>query len=266
MCDWIAVVILGIIEGITEFLPISSTAHLLIAEHWLPRQSDLFNIVIQSGAVISVLPLFPERLHQFAFKWRERATRDYAGKILLAFVITGIGGLALDKAGFRLPEELGPIAWALLGGGICFLLVERWLRGRTPHGPVTWSVAAVVGLGQLIAAVFPGTSRSGATILLMLMLGLSRPDATEFSFLVGIPTMLAAGGLKIFRSLHHPSPGVAPEHWDMVVLGFIISAVVSFIAVRWLLRYIQTHTFNVFGWYRIALAVGIFCLLFVTHG
>ena len=263
MCDWIAVIILGIIEGLTEFLPISSTAHLLIAEHWLPRQSDLFNIVIQSGAVISVLPLFPERLHQFVFQWRENATRDYAGKILLAFVITGIGGFALDKAGFKLPEELWPIAWAILVGGIGFLLVERWLRGHNPHGPVTWSIAAVVGLGQLIAAVFPGTSRSGATILLMLMLGLSRPAATEFSFLVGIPTMLAAGGLKIFRSLHHPPTGATPEHWDMVVLGFIMSAFVSFIAVRWLLRYIQTHTFNVFGWYRIALGAGILCLLFI---
>lgn len=265
MHDWIAVILLGIVEGLTELLPISSTAHLLIAEHWLPRQSDLFNIVIQSGAVISVLPLFPERLHQFVFQWREKAARDYAGQILLAFVITGIGGYALDKAGFKLPEELWPIAWAILVGGICFLLVERWLRGRNPHGSVTWSIAALVGLGQLIAAVFPGTSRSGATILLMLMLGLSRPAATEFSFLVGIPTMLAAGALKIFRSLHHPPAGAAPENWDMVALGFIVSAFVSFIAVRWLLRYIQTHTFNVFGWYRIALGVGIFCLLFIGH-
>jgi len=265
MHDWIAVILLGIVEGLTELLPISSTAHLLIAEHWLPRQSDLFNIVIQSGAVISVLPLFPERLHQFVFQWREKAARDYAGKILLAFVITGIGGYALDKAGFKLPEELWPIAWAILVGGICFLLVERWLRGRNPQGSVTWSIAAVVGLGQLIAAVFPGTSRSGATILLMLVLGLSRPAATEFSFLVGIPTMLAAGALKIIRSLHHPPAGAAPENWDMVALGFIVSAFVSFIAVRWLLRYIQTHTFNVFGWYRIALGVGIFCLLFIGH-
>ncbi|MBI5580363.1 MAG: undecaprenyl-diphosphate phosphatase [Deltaproteobacteria bacterium] len=265
MWDWIVVIVLGFIEGLTELLPISSTAHLLIAEHWLPRQSDLFNIVIQSGAVISVLPLFPERLYQFVFQWRERATRDYAGKILLAFVITGIGGLALDKAGFKLPEELWPIGWAILVGGIGFLLVERWLCGRNPHGPVTWSIAAVVGLGQLIAAVFPGTSRSGATILLMLMMGLSRPAATEFSFLVGIPTMLAAGALKIFRALHHPPAGAAPEHWDMVVLGFIVSALVSFLAVRWLLRYIQTHTFNVFGWYRIVLGAGILGYFFLDR-
>jgi undecaprenyl-diphosphatase len=263
MPDWIAIIILGIIEGITEFLPISSTAHLLIFENWLPRQTDLFNIVIQSGAVLAVLPLFPERLRQFVFQWREKATQDYALKTILAVVITGIGGLLLDKAGFKLPEKLWPVAWAMLLGGIGFLVIERWLSGRNPQGPVTWTVAVAVGIGQLLAAVFPGTSRSGATILLMLMLGLSRPAATEFSFLVGIPTMLAAGGLKIFQTLRHPAVGAAPEHWDMVFLGFIASAVVSFVAVKWLLSYIQTHTFTVFGWYRIVLAAVLFLLLLV---
>jgi undecaprenyl-diphosphatase len=148
-------------------------------------------------------------------------------------------------------------------GGIGFLVIERWLSGRNPQGPVTWSVAVVVGIGQLIAAVFPGTSRSGATILLMLLFGLSRPAAIEFSFLVGIPTMLAAGGLKIFRALRHVTAGGPTEHWGMVALGFITSAVVSFIAVRWLLRYMQTHTFVVFGWYRIVLGALLFFLLFM---
>ena len=221
MPEWIAIIILGIIEGITEFLPISSTAHLLIAEHWLPRQSDLFNIVIQSGAVIAVLPLFPQRLHQFALQWRQKSTQDYAFKILTAFVITGVGGLLLNKAGFKLPEELWPVAWAMLLGGIGFLLIEKWLHGKRPKGSITWSVAVLVGIGQLVAAVFPGASRSGVTILLMLMMGLSRPTATEFSFLVGIPTMLAAGGLKIFQALHHLQPGAAPENWSLVMLGFI---------------------------------------------
>ncbi len=261
MPEWIAIIILGIIEGITEFLPISSTAHLLIAEHWLPRQSDLFNIVIQSGAVIAVLPLFPERLHQFAFQWREKSTQDYAFKLLTAFVITGVGGLLLTKAGFKLPEELGLVAWAMLLGGIAFLLIEKWLHGKRLKGSVTWSVAVLVGIGQLVAAVFPGASRSGVTILLMLMLGMSRPIATEFSFLVGIPTMLAAGGLKIFQALRHLQPGAAHENWSLVLLGLIVSALVSFITVKWLLNYIQTHTFIVFGWYRMALAAGIFCLI-----
>jgi len=262
MSDWFTIVLLGVVEGITEFLPISSTAHLLITEHWLPRQSDLFNIVIQSGAVIAVLPLFPERLHQFFFQWREKASQDYALKILLAFAITGVGGLGLEKGGFKLPEHLAPVAWAMVLGGLAFLLIERLMRGHVPKGGVTWLMAAVAGAGQLIAAMFPGTSRSGATILLMLMLGLSRRDATEFSFLVGIPTMLAAGGLKIFQALHHPAAGAAPERWDLVLLGFVISGLVSFLAVRWLLRYIQTHTFVLFGWYRIALGAVIFLLLF----
>jgi len=261
MPEWIAIIILGIIEGITEFLPISSTAHLLIAEHWLPRQSDLFNIVIQSGAVIAVLPLFPERLHQFAFQWREKSTQEYALKIATAFGITGAGGLLLSKAGFKLPEELWPVAWAMIVGGIGFLLVEKWISNKRPTGRVTWSVVALVGIGQLVAAIFPGTSRSGVTILLMLMMGMSRPAATEFSFIVGIPTMLAAGGLKIFQALHHLQPGAAHENWSMVLLGFIMSALISFITVKWLLTYIQTHTFILFGWYRVALAAGIFCLL-----
>lgn len=265
MYDWIAIIILGIIEGITEFLPISSTGHLLLAEYWLPRQSDLFNILIQSGAVIAVLPLFPERLHQFVFQWHEKATQDYALKILLAFVITGIGGVLLETAGFKLPEKLWPVVWATLAGGIGFLLVEQWLRGRDLHDLVTWPVAVVVGVGQLIAAVFPGTSRSGLTILLMLMLGLSRPAATEFSFLVCIPTMLAAGGLKILSALSHPPTGAEPEHWGMVLLGFVVSVMVSFLAVKWLLRYIQTHTFIIFGWYRIALAAGIIFLFSILN-
>ncbi len=263
MNGWIAIIILGIIEGVTEFIPVSSTAHLLIAEHWLPRQTDLFNIVIQSGAVIAVLPLFPERLHQFIFRWREKNTRDYALKLMLAFVITGIFGLWLDKAGFKLPETLQPIAWAMLLLGIGFLIVERWLRGRPLTDSVTWTVAVAVGVGQLAAAVFPGLSRSGATILLSLMLGLSRPAATEFSFLVGIPTMLAAGGLKIFEALFRAHPGAPPENWGFVLLGFAVSAVVSFIVVRWMLQYVRSHTFEVFGWYRVILSLGIFALLFV---
>jgi undecaprenyl-diphosphatase len=262
MPAWFIIAILGIVEGITEFLPVSSTGHLLIAERWLgTHQSDLFNIVIQSGAVLAILPLFPDRLRQFFFDWRKEATQVYAGKILLAFVITGVGGFIIDKKGFKLPEELKPIAIALFIGGIGFVLVEAWLKSRTLQKEVTWAMALAVGVGQLLAAVFPGTSRSGVTILLCLILGLNRPAATEFCFLVGIPTMLAAGGWKIFKALHHPPPGTVPENWSMVLLGFIVSAIVSFIAVRWLLRYIQTHTFVIFGWYRIALAAVIAVLL-----
>ncbi len=254
---WIAVALLGIVEGITEFLPVSSTGHLLLAEHWLRvHESDLFNIFIQTGAVLAVLPLFPERLRQFAFKWRERSTQDYLLKILVAFVITGIGGYIMDKKGFRLPENVQPIAWALFAGGIGFVALELWLRGKTLKNEVTWPIVIAVGIGQLIAAAFPGTSRSGSTILLALLLGLNRVAATEFTFLVGIPTMLAAGGWKMLQALRHPGGG-PPENWGMLALGFFVAAIVSFFAVKWLLRYIQTHTFIVFGWYRIGLAAVI---------
>jgi undecaprenyl-diphosphatase len=255
MPDWIAVILLGIIEGITEFIPVSSTGHLLIAERWLPRQTDLFNVVIQCGAVLAVLPLFPERLNQFLFRWREPATRDYLLKILVAFFITGVGGLILEKKGFKLPETILPIAVALFVGGVLFIVAERGWRGKTLHGEITWTIVCAVGAGQLLAAIFPGTSRSGATILFAFVLGLNRPLATEFSFLVGIPTMLAAGGLKIFKAIH--SSEAPPENWSLVALGAVVAALVSFVAVKWLLRFVQTHTFTAFGWYRIALGLAL---------
>jgi len=259
--DWIAVILLGVIEGVTEFIPISSTGHLLIAERWLPRQTDLFNVVIQSGAVLAVLPLFSIRCQQILFRLHEPETRSFLLKILLAFGMTGVGGLILEKKDFKLPEEVMPVAWALLVGGVMFLAVERWLRERPLREEVTWTIAIAVGIGQLVAAVFPGTSRSGATILVALVLGLSRPAATEFSFLVGIPTMLAAGGLKILKALIRPPADAVPEHWGMVFLGTIVAAAVSFVAVKWLLRYVQTHTFTAFGWYRIGLAALLLLLM-----
>ena len=263
MPDWIQVIILAIIEGITEFIPVSSTGHLLIAEHLIGHyQTDLFNIVIQSGAVLAVIPLFHQRFHQFIFRWREPATRDYLLKIIIAFGITCVGGYILDKKNFKLPEKLEPVAWALLIGGILFVVIEAWLKGKKLTDQVTWAVAIAVGLGQLIAAIFPGASRSGTTILISLLLGLNRPLATEFSFLVGIPTMLAAGGWKIFKSFHHPDLGAPQENWTMVLLATVIAALVSFVAVKWMLRYVQTHTFVAFGWYRIAVAILVFALIF----
>lgn len=258
------VILAGVVEGITEFLPISSTGHLLLVEELVhQRRSDLFNIVIQSGAVLAVLPLFRARLSQFVCRWRESETQLYAAQIALAFGITALGGVCLEKGGFKLPETALPIALALATGGVGFLAVEAWLaRRRTPAaGDVTWTIAALVGVAQLLAAVFPGMSRSGATILFALALGMSRPAATEFSFLVGIPTMLAAGGWKIASTLRHAAPGSLPEDWQAVGIGFCVSAVVSFVVVKWLLTYIQTHTFTAFGWYRIALALLIVGLL-----
>jgi undecaprenyl-diphosphatase len=254
MSDSIIAVVLGIVEGMTEFLPVSSTGHLLIAEHFIPRQSDLFNVVIQAGAVMAVIPLFHQRFHQFFFRLRDPAVRDFLLKIIVACAITGGPGYVMKKMGLSLPEHLLPVAIALLTGGALFIIVEGWLakKGGQPATTVSWSVVVAVGIGQLIAAVFPGSSRSGTTILFSLMLGLSRPLATEFSFLVSIPTMLAASGLLLFKEVHHPSS--TPENWTMVWTAFIVASVVSFIVVKWFLRYVQTHTFVAFGWYRVILA------------
>jgi undecaprenyl-diphosphatase len=250
--EWLVVILLAVVEGITEFLPVSSTAHLLITEHFVPDArkflgNDLFNIVIQSGAVLAVIPLFRHRFAQLA-RWREKKSQDLLAKIAVAFFITVVGGLVLDKLNFELPDQLLPVALAMLIGGILFLVIEGWVRGKVWTDEITWKIAFVVGAGQLLAAIFPGASRSGTTILLSLLLGLSRPAATEFSFLVGIPTMLAAGGWKILKVLRHSD--VAPD-WGSVILGTIVAAIVSFIAVKWLLRFVQTHTFAGFGWYRI---------------
>lgn len=252
MSPWLVVTILGIIEGLTEFIPVSSTGHLLIAEHWLPRQSDLFNIVMQSGAVLAVLPLFSQRLEMLS-RWREPRSRDLLAKIAAAFFITAAGGFVLDRMKFKLPEKIAPVAWALVIGGVLFIAVEQWLRGRTLRDTITWPIALAVAVAQLLAMVFPGASRSGSTILVALMLGTNRVIATEFSFLVGIPTLLAAGGLKIVKQL--ASHGARPEPWALLALATIIAAVVSFVAVKWLLRYVQHHTFIGFGCYRIALGV-----------
>jgi undecaprenyl-diphosphatase len=262
MHDWLIAIILGIVEGITEFIPVSSTGHLLLAERLLHvEKSDLFNIVIQCGAVLAVLPLFPQRIFKFVFEWREKETFDYLIKVLTAFAITGAVGFVLDKKGFKLPENPTGIAIALLVGGLAFLAVEFYLRGKKLGTEITWGIVLAVAFGQLLAGTCPGTSRSGATIVFALLLGLSRPAATEFSFLVGIPTMLAAGGWKILKTLHHPLPDAPKEDWPMVLLATIVAAIVSFIAVKWLLRYVQTHTFSLFGCYRIIVAIAIFILM-----
>src|SRR4030095_4952286 len=171
MPEWIVVILLGIIEGVTEFLPVSSTGHLLLAEHWLPRQSDLFNTVIQCGAVLALFAVFTDRIKQLLFCWKERATQDYFSKLAVAFIITGIGGVILKKLDFELPETVTPVAADTLIGGVLFLVVEYWLRHRPLSDQVTWKIAIAVGLSQLLAAVFPGTSRSGVTILMALLLG-----------------------------------------------------------------------------------------------
>ena len=261
MPDWAAVIALGIIEGITEFLPVSSTGHLLLVENigWLPRQSDLFNVLIQSGTAVAVLVVFAGRLRDLFTRRHERAARSFVLKLVVAFAITGAGGLLAKRLGFTLPKDVAPVAWATVIGGIVILLVEWAIRNRPLPQEVTWTMAVAVGLAQIVAAVFPGTSRSGATILIALALGLARPAATEFSFLLGVPTLLAAGGYEALHALRHPDP--VATGWGLVLLGTAVSALAALVTVRWLLRFVQTHNFVSFGWYRIALGLVILVAL-----
>ncbi len=261
MSYW-TVILLGIIEGITEFLPISSTGHLLLAEHGLKlntQPSELFNVVIQCGAVLAVLLAFSKRLTQFWTDRNSAETRGYLARMAVAFVVTVVGVLALKKAGFgKLPETPQPVAWATLIGGVVILALEWSNRNRTNQGAITWTVAIAVGLAQVVAATFPGTSRSGASILMAMAIGVARPAATEFSFLLGVPTLLAAGGYSILSAWRHAEP--VPESFGQLALGTGVAAITAFIAVRWLLRYVQTHTFVPFGWYRLALGALILAI------
>jgi undecaprenyl-diphosphatase len=257
----VATIALGIIEGITEFLPVSSTGHLLIAEHWLGGRSDTFNIVIQAGAIVAVTGLYWPHIFGMLTRWRDPETRDYAAKVLASFLITGVLGFAAKQAGVKLPESVTPVAWALVIGGV-WMLAAEWLAGSQKGTRVTWTVALVVGLAQVVAGIFPGTSRSAATIFAAMLAGTSdREAATEFAFLVGIPTMYAASAFELLHSLKDQS---AHEDWGALAIAFVVSAVTAFVAVRWLLTYIRTHRFTWFAVYRIVL--GGFLLLGLTWG
>ena len=247
--DYLSAIILGIIEGITEFLPISSTGHLLIAEHWLGERSDTFNIVIQAGAMLAVTIIYWRRLAALVLGWRQPENLAYASKLVAAFLITVVLGLVAKKLGFVLPSTLVPIAWALLLGGF-WMIAAEWVASRQcDRANVSWTVAIVVGLAQIVAGVFPGTSRSGATIFAAMLAGTSnRAAATEFAFLVGIPTMYAASTYELYGEFKQ---GGGYEDWTSLGVAFAVSTITAFIAVRWLLGYIQAHRFTVFAIYRI---------------
>lgn len=266
MNDLWQVVWLGVIEGITEFLPISSTGHLLIAEKLgLGARSDVFNVVIQAGAIVAVTAIYWQRLWRLAMNLHDRENRDYVFKLALAFFITAVGGLIITKMGFKLPEAITPVAWALIIGGVWMLVAEQLAARKSESARITWTVAVAVGLAQLVAAIFPGTSRSAATIFAALLLGTNnRAAATEFAFLVGIPTMYAASGKLLFDVFKHGGAGGAGENWNDLGIAFVVSTITAFIAVKWLLNYIQAHRFTPFAIYRIV--VGAALLLFLPTG
>ena len=260
MTDLFHVILLGIIEGITEFLPISSTGHLLIAEHWLGARSDLFNVGIQAGAILAITLVYWKRIWQLLTQWSDPATRDYLFKLTVAFLITCVLGLIVTHYGFKLPETVTPIAWALVIGGFWMIGAEALAARQPDRTEVTWKVAILVGIAQMVAGVFPGTSRSGATIFAAMLFGTSnRAAATEFAFLVGIPTMYAATGYELLKVWK--GGGAAHEDWTALTVGFIVSLVVAFAAVKWLLGYIRTHRFTAFAVYRIATGVALLLLM-----
>ena len=259
MSDTFSTVLLGIIEGITEFLPISSTGHLLIAEQWLGQRSELFNVVIQAAAIIALVLVYWRRLLELLTRFDRRENRDYLAKLVVAFLITATGAFIATRLGWKLPETVLPIALATLIGGIAILVIEYYVARRPASSAVTWNVAFWVGACQILAAVFPGTSRSASTIFAAMLAGLTlRPAATEFAFLVGIPTMFAATGYELLKVRAH---GGGAEDWQALAIGFLVSGVVAFIAVQWLLRYVQSHRFTIFAWYRIALGSALLALV-----
>ena len=260
MLELLSVILLGLIEGITEFLPISSTGHLLIAEHWLGARSDLFNVVIQAGAIFAVTLIYWRRLWQLATGLGRVENRDYALKLFVAFAITAILGFIVTKLGFKLPEKITPVAWALLIGGVWMIVAEYFAARRRDNAQVSWTVAILVGLAQIVAAIFPGTSRSAATIFVAMLAGTSnRPAATEFAFLVGIPTMFAASGYELLKLAK--AGGSAPENWSALLIAFVAATLTAFVAVKWLLGYIRTHRFTAFAVYRIVLGIALLAFL-----
>jgi undecaprenyl-diphosphatase len=258
--NWLQVVLLGVIEGVTEFLPISSTGHLLIAERLgLGQRSELFNIVIQAGAILAVTVIWWPRLLELFRGLAQPEPRDYTLKLTAAFLVTAVLGLVVAKLGFELPETVTPVAWALIIGGFWILLAEWLAAKREPNAHVSWPVALIVGLAQIIAGIFPGTSRSGATIFAAMLSGTNdRSAATEFAFLVGIPTMYAASGYALLKQA---KVGFGDEDFGAMAVAFVVSTVTAFVVVKWLMRYIQTHRFTLFAYYRIVLGVALLWLL-----
>jgi undecaprenyl-diphosphatase len=251
MPDWLSVIILGLIEGLTEFIPVSSTGHLLIAEKWLGHKPDWFNVFIQVGAALALLPIFWAKLKGCMTTIAQPGSRDFLLKLGVAFVITGAGGVLLDKFNFELPKTVAPVAWATLIGAFVIWGIEGWRKNHAGHDVLTWGVAVACGLAQLLAAVFPGTSRSGATIMAALALGLARRHAAEFSFILGMITLTVAGVYKLLGAWRHDEIHGASA-MDLT-LGFVASAVSAFLVVKWLLRFVQRHTFNGFAVYRLIL-------------
>ena len=258
-------VLFGIVEGITEWLPISSTGHMILLNEFVtlnvsPEFWEMFLVVIQLGAILAVVLLFWNKIFPFRFGQKPVIQKDIFTlwfKILVACVPAAVIGLAFDDVLDALFYNPWCVSVALIVFGIAFIVIENRNRGKsariTELGQMTYQTAIMIGVFQLRAAVFPGTSRSGATIVGALLIGVSRTVAAEFTFFLAIPVMLGASLLKVVKF------GFAFTGTEAVILlvGMVVAFVVSIIVIRFLMGYIKKHDFKIFGWYRIILGAAV---------
>ncbi|MDO4799678.1 MAG: undecaprenyl-diphosphate phosphatase [Bacillota bacterium] len=268
MFELIKAVLYGIVEGITEWLPISSTGHLILLERWIPLQVskpfwDFFLVAIQLGAILAVVVYFLRDYWPFVRgKFVERMHLWF--KIFVACVPAAVVGILFDDIIEALFYNDVSVAIALIVFGLLFLVIENYNAGKKPKvqhlEQISYRDALIIGMFQLLAAVFPGTSRSGATILGGLMIGLSRKVAAEFTFIMAIPVMFGASAIKLLKL------DLVPTSSEMILLaiGMVTAFVVSLLCIRFLMNFIKKHDFKPFGYYRIAL--GVFVLLVYFFG
>lgn len=257
--------ILGIVEGLTEFLPVSSTGHLILAGDLLnfnDEKGKVFEIVIQAGAILAVCWEYRAKLRAtFSGILDDPIAQRFTLNLFVAFLPVAILGLAFNTAIKAVLFKPVPVALAFMIGGVVILFAERWYKRRMANNSatlidnvdqLTWKDALKLGFAQC-AALIPGTSRSGATIIGGLFFGLSRKCATEFSFFLAIPTLFAATFYSLWKSRGLLSAADLP----MFGVGFFAAFISAFIVVRWLIRYISNHDFVVFAWYRLVFGLVI---------
>ncbi len=281
MNDYLLSALLGVIEGLTEFVPVSSTAHLRIAEALLgvDLQSGfwkMYSIVIQLGAILALTAYFWQRIVNFlrTFPKGEGGDRNFLthplSLVLIAFVVTAIPAFLLTKLIGKNLENLFVMAWALFIGGIVMWVVDLlFVRPRIERMEQMGLPAAIwIGAVQALSAIFPGTSRSMCTIAAGQMAGMSREAALEFSFFLSIPTMFAATGYDLLKTLkpHHTTEAIAPltmtpHLWLVLALGFAIAFCAALAVVAWFLRWVRRHGFTPFAIYRIILGAALFIAL-----
>lgn len=271
MLEILKAILFGIVEGITEWLPISSTGHMIILDEFIkldcsPEFLEMFLVVIQLGAILAVILLFWNKIFPFQFKDKAKPVIEMNKimmwlKIVVACIPAGmIVVLGLDEICEEKFYHAIPVAIALIVFGIAFIVIERRNKGKVAKieslDDITFQTAFLIGMFQLIAALFPGTSRSGATIVGALMIGVSRTVASEFTFFLAIPVMLGASLLKILKF------GLAFTATEALILvvGTVVAFVVSVVVIKFLMDYIKKHDFQVFGWYRIVLGVLVILL------